>query len=90
MIRQLETQINVTPIEHVSSSCGKKKVVRAVRNAVKAYQDIKEGANLDSCLLMPVLFENADTFMNQLDVTTRENLHGVMLFGGLRTVSFGS
>lgn len=90
LIRQLQTQISVSPIEQVSPSCGKKKIVRVVRNAVKAYQDLKEGVNLETCLLMPVLFESADEFMGRLDKSIRDNLDGVMLFGGLETISLGS
>ena len=69
-------------MEQVTPDCGMRTIQRVLRNSLKTYVEIKLAANLDSCILMPVLFEKADCFLGQLEEDMRETLDGVMLFGG--------
>lgn len=89
LLKMLEPDIAVSPMEQISVSCGKRKVGRATKQASRAYSDIHEAAELNSKtkLLYPVLFEHADDFYAHIDDETRSNLQGVLLFNGLDHLS---
>ena len=80
----------MTPIEQVTSICGKRKIQRANINSIKSYNDIKSGGNLDSLLLLPVLLSNVEDFMGRLDEDMRSTLDGVMLFGDRNIMGIAS
>ncbi len=84
LVKLLEPELAVSPIEHVTPTCGRRKILRTQRNSLRSYTEIKQSGHLDerTKLLLPVLFEQADDFMNEMEQETRESLDGVMLFGG--------
>ena len=83
MIRILDTDIAVSPMEQVTPSCGKRKVHRAINNSIKSYENIKQGPPLNSLLLFPVLFESLDDIWSRIpEADLRDNMEGMMLFAG--------
>ena len=92
MLKLLNTEIAVTPIEQVTPSCGKRKIHRAISNAVKAYENIKQGPPLNSLLLFPVLFESLDDNIwgRFPEADLRDSMDGMMIFAGQNQMSLAA
>lgn len=90
LLKQLGTDIGVTPIEQMTITCGRKKISRTNKNSVKAYNDLKAADGLDSLLLFPAMFESADDNLVRMEQDMREPLDGVMLFDGQSSMSLGA
>ena len=88
----LEPDLAVSPIEQINKKSGKKTIGRAFRNSLKIYTEMKLAAVLppQTKLLFPVLFDNADDFLNRMDADLRGSLEGVVFFGGLEDMSLGA